>query len=89
MAGLRKLVTAFAGVPGIIGLHGGLPPASAFPITEMTFTLRDGQKVVVDDPAKVCTQHPTSGFYCSAPSLVKMQIHCTTSTRLISNFTEL
>ncbi|CAL8471435.1 g10977 [Coccomyxa elongata] len=53
MAGLRKLVTAFAGVPGIIGLHGGLPPASAFPIREMTFTLRDGQKVVVDDPAKL------------------------------------
>ena len=59
MAGLRKLVTAFAGVPGIIGLHGGLPPASAFPIREMSFTLKDGQKIVVDDPAKVCTQHPT------------------------------
>jgi kynurenine/2-aminoadipate aminotransferase len=56
MAGLRKLVTAFAGVPGIIGLHGGLPPASAFPITEMSFTLRDGQKITVDDPVKVCTQ---------------------------------
>ncbi len=54
MAGLRKLVTAFAGVPGIIGLHGGLPPASAFPITELTYTLKDGQKIVVDDPAKVC-----------------------------------
>jgi hypothetical protein len=53
MAGLRKLVTTFAGVPGIIGLHAGLPPASAFPITEMSFTLRDGQKVVVDDPVKV------------------------------------
>lgn len=53
MAGLRRLVTAFAGVPGIIGLHGGLPPASAFPITELTFTLKDGQKIVVDDPAKV------------------------------------
>jgi len=54
MAGLRRLVTAFAGVPGIIALHGGLPPASAFPITEVTFTLTDGRKIVVDDPTKVC-----------------------------------
>lgn len=55
MAGLRKLVTAFAEVPGIIKLHGGLPPASSFPITEMSFTLRDGRKYTVDDPVKVRT----------------------------------
>ena len=53
MAGLRKVVTAFAGVPGIIGLHGGLPPASAFPITGVTLTLQNGQKVDLDDPIKV------------------------------------
>ncbi|EIE19767.1 PLP-dependent transferase [Coccomyxa subellipsoidea C-169] len=66
MAGLRKLVTAFAGVPGIIGLHGGLPPASAFPITELTYTLKDGQKIVVDDPAKLAAAQQyslvTSGY---------------------------
>ena len=53
MAGLRKVVTAFAGVPGIIGLHGGLPPATAFPIKGVTLTLEDGKKVEIDDPIKV------------------------------------
>ncbi len=53
MAGLRKVVTAFAGVPGIIGLHGGLPPATAFPIKGVTLTLEDGQKVEIGDPVKV------------------------------------
>ena len=53
MAGLRKVVTAFAGVPGIIGLHGGLPPATAFPIKGVTLTLEDGNKVEIDDPIKV------------------------------------
>jgi len=53
MAGLRKIVTAFAGVPGIIGLHGGLPPASSFPIKGVTLTLGNGQKVEIEDPIKV------------------------------------
>jgi hypothetical protein len=53
LARLRVLVTSFAGKEGVIGLHGGLPPASAFPITEMALTLRDGTRIVVDDPAKV------------------------------------
>ena len=61
MAGLRKLVTAFAGVPGIIGLHGGLPPASSFPIKGVTLTLEDGRKLEIDDPVKArilsCTRH--------------------------------
>ncbi len=56
MAGLRKVVTAFAGQPGIIGLHGGLPPASSFPIKAMTLTLDDGRTLTIDDPAKVPTQ---------------------------------
>ncbi len=55
MAGLRKIVTAFAGVPGIIGLHGGLPPASSFPIKGVTLTLGNGQKVEIEDPIKVRT----------------------------------
>ena len=44
LASLRVLLSAFTGVPGIIGLHGGLPPTDAFPFTEMSFTLRDGTK---------------------------------------------
>ena len=53
LASLRVLLSAFTGVPGIIGLHGGLPPADAFPFTEMAFTLRDGTKMEIKDPAQV------------------------------------
>ena len=53
LASLRVLLSAFTGVPGIIGLHGGLPPADAFPFTEMSFTLRDGTKLHITDPAQV------------------------------------
>ena len=55
LASLRVLLSAFTGVPGIIGLHGGLPPADAFPFTEMSFTLRDGTKMHITDPAQVTT----------------------------------
>ena len=57
LASLRVLLSAFTGVPGIIGLHGGLPPADAFPFTEMSFTLRDGTKLQITDPAQVMTEH--------------------------------
>lgn len=50
---LRIIISQFQGIPGIIGLHGGLPAASAFPITSMSFTLRDGTVSTIDDPAKV------------------------------------
>lgn len=84
MAGLRKLVTAFAGVPGIIGLHGGLPPASAFPITGMTLTLQNGQKVDLDDPIKVrilsSTRHANVAE--QSPSLVPAACKCATQSEL-------
>lgn len=53
LASLRVLLSAFTGVPGIIGLHGGLPPADAFPFTEMSFTLRNGTKLEIKDPEQV------------------------------------
>ena len=53
LASLRVLLSTFSGIPGVVGLHGGLPAADAFPFTEMSFTLRDGSKVVVDDPVQV------------------------------------
>jgi len=40
-----------AGLEGVIGMHGGLPPASAFPITGMTLTLADGSTLPITDPA--------------------------------------
>ncbi len=70
LASLRVLLSAFTGVPGIIGLHGGLPPADAFPFTEMSFTLRDGTKMQISDPAQVasllhCSLH-NAGHYIGA-----------------------
>ena len=53
LASLRVLLSTFSGIPGVVGLHGGLPAADAFPFTEMSFTLRDGSKVVVNDPVQV------------------------------------
>ena len=52
------------GQPGIIGLHGGLPAGSAFPITSLSFTLRDGTTATIDDPAKVCIAHLPVGCHC-------------------------
>ena len=62
LASLRVLLSTFSGIPGVVGLHGGLPAADAFPFTEMSFTLRDGSKVVVNDPVQVssCLPPPTS-----------------------------
>lgn len=62
LASLRVLLSAFTGVPGIIGLHGGLPPADAFPFTDMSFTLRDGTKLHISDPAQV---HCDGGDPCT------------------------
>ena len=54
---LRVIISQFQGQPGIIGLHGGLPAGSAFPITSLSFTLRDGTTATIDDPTKVrCTE---------------------------------
>lgn len=50
---LRVIISQFQGMPGVIGLHGGLPAPSAFPITSLSFTLRDGTTATIDDPAKL------------------------------------
>jgi hypothetical protein len=50
---LRVLISTFHGVPGMIGMHGGLPPASAFPITNLAFTLQNGHRVEIDCRDKV------------------------------------
>ena len=75
MARLRIITTTFAGREGVIGLHGGLPPATAFPITEMSLKLRDGSRIVIDDPAKACLLRPFDFALSSvqASSLVNIQ----------------
>jgi phage I-like protein len=58
---LRVIISQFQGQPGIIGLHGGLPAGSAFPITSLSFTLRDGTTATIDDPTQVrCLERPVT-----------------------------
>jgi hypothetical protein len=42
---LCGIVSQFAGVEGLVGLHGGLPPTSSFPLTSLQFGLADGRTV--------------------------------------------
>lgn len=44
---LRSLVSAYQGAPGVIGLHGGLPPETCFPLAGLSFTLADGRAVAL------------------------------------------
>jgi len=48
LAGLREVVAAAAATPGTIGLHGGFPPAAAFPLARITLTTTDGRDIVID-----------------------------------------
>lgn len=51
---LRSLAGQFAGVPGIVSLSGGFPPASLFPFAGLTLHLAgSGAVVPVTDPAAV------------------------------------
>ena len=46
---LRKLLVDFTSIPGVIGLHGGLPPGDAFPLASLSYTTVEGDKVSLDD----------------------------------------
>lgn len=50
----RKLAAQFMGVPGVVSLSGGFPPADLFPFESISVTLcGGGQTVTIDDPGKV------------------------------------
>lgn len=53
MPALRSLITSFAGVPGVIGLHGGFPPTDALPFESVSVKLRDGSSFEISEPSKV------------------------------------
>lgn len=53
MGELSSLLFEFAGIPGIVGLHNGLPPSDAFPVESLTIKLQDGAIIEIDDPAEV------------------------------------
>ena len=61
LAGLREIVAAAAGRPGVVGLHGGFPPPDAFPFVRLTATLKDGTTVEVSDPEQVCGKREREG----------------------------
>ena len=50
---LSSLLFEFAGIPGIVGLHNGLPPAEAFPIESISLKLKSGRTVELDDAVEV------------------------------------
>ncbi|RKO84666.1 pyridoxal phosphate-dependent transferase [Blyttiomyces helicus] len=41
----------YLGIPGMISLGGGNPNPSTFPLQSMTFTLRNGETINIDEPA--------------------------------------
>jgi hypothetical protein len=74
---LRAIVNRFSGVPGAIGLHAGLPAAEAFPITSMSYTLRDGTQVTIDNPETVrIPTHPQRllAFLASCSTVVRSMV---------------
>ncbi|GAB4823401.1 hypothetical protein N2152v2_010447 [Parachlorella kessleri] len=64
---LRRLAADFMGMPGVVSLSGGFPPADLFPFESMSITLRGpgGHTVTIDDPAKASA----SWGHESGPSL--------------------
>jgi hypothetical protein len=60
LGSLRSIVSQFFGVPGLIGLHGGLPPPHLFPITSLSFNLSGHEASVQVQGSQVgglCSQH--------------------------------
>lgn len=66
-ARLAAIVEKFSGIPGIIGMHGGLPPVDAFPLTDLAFGLSPmaggGSLEITGQKDVVAAQQ-----YCFAPN---------------------
>ena len=59
LSSLSKFIFEFSGIPGMVGLHGGLPPASIFPFKGMKLQLEDGTWLDLSSADKVHIQpHP-------------------------------
>jgi len=61
---LRKLVAEFAGAEGIVSMHAGIPPNTAFPFKSFKAVMHDGTEVEIGEPKKVvaCQQYATESF---------------------------
>ena len=54
LSSLSKFIFSFSGIPGMVGLHGGLPPPSIFPFKAMKVQLEDGTWLDMSAKDKVC-----------------------------------
>ena len=57
LSSLSKFIFEFSGIPGMVGLHGGLPPPSIFPFKGMKVQLEDGSWLDMSDKDKVSAQY--------------------------------
>lgn len=69
LSSLSKFIFEFSGIPGMVGLHGGLPPASIFPFKSMKVQLEDGTWLDMSDKDKV---HRPQHQHC-----LRQHVHCT------------
>lgn len=63
LSSLSKFIFEFSGIPGMVGLHGGLPPPSIFPFKGMKVQLEDGTWLDMCDEDKMdaAQQYNTNG----------------------------
>ena len=54
LSSLSKFIFSFSGIPGMVSLHGGLPPPSIFPFKALKVQLEDGTWLDMSDTHKVC-----------------------------------
>ena len=52
-SGITSLICEFSGLSDVVSLHGGLPPAAAFPIAGMSLRLANGNTIDIDEPKLV------------------------------------
>jgi kynurenine/2-aminoadipate aminotransferase len=72
---LRAIVSQFAGVEGLVGLHVGLPPTSSFPITSLQFGLADGRTVQLSAAQLAAAQQYNLGPAGYPPLLAWVKAH--------------
>ena len=72
---LCGIVSQFAGVEGLVGLHGGLPPTSSFPLTSLQFGLADGRTVQLSGTQLAAAQQYNLGPAGYPPLLAWVKAH--------------
>lgn len=66
---LSKFIFGFSGIPGMVSLHGGLPPPSIFPFKSLKMELKDGQMLDIPAGSKVSLEMAQADNTTSAAHL--------------------